>query len=151
MSVLERNLNVIRNVVTDSEPFQDINFFLHEAEMSANTRFPALSFDVGDRVRQDYSPDCTNYTGELEIRLHTKTDNKEQLQYELYDYEEDLVKVIDFARINNSFDDYNFDLRQTKSSGIGALVYVNKDPKGLELKSLFSNILRVYFEIDYRL
>ena len=149
MSTMEMILTNIREVVKQHPTFKNIEFYFDDAEMNPNTPLPAVSFKVGEEERTDNSPYCLNYVREIEIRLHTITLDLRLLQSELYDFEEDLKILMEDARLNGSFE--SFDIKQTKASGIGALVYQKNKGAGFEKENLFSNIIRVYFELTYQI
>lgn len=152
MSVMEDILINIRDTIKKNEfldTFRDIEVYYDDAEMNPNTPLPAISFKVGECERVGGSIDCMEYTREIEIRLHTITLNPRQLQSELYDFEEALLKIIELHKEKVGFE--WGDIRQTKISGIGALVYQKNKGAGYEKENLFSNIIRVYFDIDYQI
>ena len=149
MSVMEDILTNIREVINLHPSFKKTVVYFDDAEMNPNTPLPAISFKIGEEERTDNSPYCLNYIRHIEIRLHTITLDLRQLQSELYGFEEDLKVLMERARVDGIFD--SFDIRQTKATGIGALVYQKNKGAGFEKENLFSNIIRVYFDLSYQI
>ena len=140
----------IRDCLNNSEEFKGVEVYFDDSEMNPNIKLPAISFKVNKKKVIDGDAFCTTYSREVEIRLHTKTLDKRQLQEELYDYEEDLVTVLNRAKLNNTICN-NYELVETKSSGIGALMWNARQEGGQFNKIFFSNIIRVYFNIIYKI
>lgn len=147
MSKFEEILVTLRDCIQKSEEFNNIDVYYDDSQMNSNCKLPAISFKVGTKTRTRQSVDCREYERQIEIRLHTIELDKVKLQSQLYDFEEQLIILIDDAKMSHEFN--SFDIYETKSSGIGALVY-NARSEGKEYdKTFFSNILRVYFNVVY--
>lgn len=148
MSRLEEILVTIRDVIQTSEEFYDIPVYYDDSEMSPNVSLPAISFKIGTKMVLEPNPVCTEYQRDIEIRLHTKTVDKRKLQSELYDYEEQMVSVINNARLSNKLD---FEIVEVESKGIGALMFNARKEAGQYNETFFSNLLRMKFNIRYNL
>lgn len=148
MSRLEEMLVTIRDVLQESEEFNGIDVYYDDSEMSPNVSLPAISFKVGTKMVLEPNPVCTEYSRDIEIRLHTKTLDKRKLQSELYDYEEQIVTVINNARVTNKFD---FEILEVESKGIGALMFNARKEANQFNETFFSNLLRMKFKIRYNL
>jgi hypothetical protein len=86
----------------------------------------------------------------MEIRLHTETIDKRLLQSESYDYEEQLIKVLFDAQITGVKGDF-YEILETGSRGIGALMFNSRKEANQFNMIFFSNILRVSFDIRYKI
>ena len=149
ISVFERILVQLRDLIQDSEEFKNIPIYFDESELSPNDSLPCISFKVGQKeVLGDTSNYCGEYSRRLEIRLHTETLDKRQLQSELYSYEEQLVNLINTARMNGSIADF-YDIEETGASSIGALMFNARKEANQFNMVFFSNLLRIRFVIRY--
>ena len=106
ISVFEKILVNIRDVIQESEEFKDIDVYFDDSEMNPNISLPAISFKVGQKEVLNSSASCTEYSRRLEIRLHTETIDKKKLQSELYSYEEQLITVLNNARMEGRLSDF---------------------------------------------
>lgn len=150
ISVFEQILVTLRDIIQDSEEFKDIDVYFDDSEMNPNDFLPCVSFKVGQKEVLKSSALCTEYSRRLEIRLHTDTLDKRKLQSELYSYEEQLVSVIHQAKLQGKIPDY-FDITETGSSQIYALMYNAKKEANQFNMSFFSNLLKVRFVIRYEI
>ena len=146
MSVFEDILVDIRDCIQDSEEFKDIDVYFDDSEMTPNISLPAISFKVNRSEVVEYCTDEIEVVRHIEIRLHTETLDKRLLQSELYDYEEQLSKLITSAKMNGTIANF-YEIMQTGSRGIGALMFNARK----EANQFFSNILRVSFDVRYRI
>lgn len=149
MSVFEDILVDIRDIIHDSEEFKDIDVYFDDSEMNPNVSLPAVSFKVGKKEVVERCVDGTEYVRHMEIRLHTETIDKRLLQSELYDYEEQLARIITDAKLTGRIDGY--EIMETGSRSIGALMFNSRKEANQFNMIFFSNILRVSFDIRYRI
>ena len=117
--------------------------------MNPNISLPAVSFKIGRKEVVERCVDGTEYVRHMEIRLHTETIDKRLLQSELYDYEEQLARIIVNAKLTGLIDGY--DIMETGSRGIGALMFNSRKEANQFNMIFFSNILRVSFDIRYKI
>lgn len=150
MSVFEDILVDIRNIIQESDEFKDIDVYFDDSEMSPNVSLPAVSFKVGKKEVLNSGVSCTEYSRAIEIRLHTETLDKRLLQSELYDYEEQLVSIINTAKMTGSIADF-YEIIETGSTGIGALMFNARKEANQFNMIFFSNILRVKFNVRYKI
>lgn len=150
ISVFERILVTLRDIIQDSDEFKDIDVYFDDSEMNPNDFLPCISFKVGQKEVLSSSALCTEYSRRLEIRLHTETLDKRKLQSELYSYEEQLVSVIQQAKLQGKIPDY-FDIVETGSSQIYALMFNAKKEANQFNMIFFSNLLKVRFVIRYEI
>ena len=150
ISVFERILVTLRAIIQDSEEFKGIDVYFDDSEMSPNDSLPCISFKIGQKEVLSSSALCTEYSRRLEIRLHTETLDKRKLQSELYSYEEQLVSVIQQAKLQGKIPDY-FDIVETGSSQIYALMFNAKKEANQFNMIFFSNLLKVRFVIRYEI
>lgn len=146
-SRFEDILTNIRNVLMESEEFKGVPVYYDDSEMNPNISLPAISFKVGEKAVIFSNANCVDYKREVEIRLHTKTLDKRKLQSELYKYEEELVTVINNAANRNEFD--GFEITETKSMPICALMFNARKEASRVSDTFFSNLLSVLFVISY--
>ncbi len=149
MSVFEDILVDIRDIIHDSEEFKDIDVYFDDSEMNPNVSLPAVSFKVGKKEVVERCVDGTEYVRHMEIRLHTETIDKRLLQSELYDYEEQLARIITDAKLTGRIDGY--EIMETGSRSIGALMFNSRKEANQFNMIFFSNILRVSFDIRYKI
>ena len=149
MSVFEDILVDLRDIIQDSEEFKDIDVYFDDSEMNPNVSLPAVSFKVGKKEVVERCVDGTEYVRHMEIRLHTETIDKRLLQSELYDYEEQLAQLIINAKLTGAIDGY--DIMETGSRSIGALMFNSRKEANQFNMIFFSNILRVSFDIRYKI
>jgi hypothetical protein len=140
----------LRDVIQSSEEFKNISVYYDDAEMNPNVPLPAVSFKVGKKEVLNSKADCTEYQRKLTINLHTKTLDKRELQMELYEYEEQLVSVLNNARMNGIIPDF-YDIVETGSSSIGALMFNARKEANQFNMIFFSNVLKVNFLIRYEI
>lgn len=150
MSVWEEILIDLRNIIQDSETFHDVDVYYDEAEMNPNISFPAISFRVGLKTTISSKPECSRYKRDLEIRLHTKTLDKRELQSELYDYEESLIHTINQAKLSYKIGDF-YEIKDTGSGRLSVLMFNARKEAGQMNETLFSNLLKVNFEVEYEI
>ena len=150
MSVFENILINLRDIIQDSEEFKDIDVYFDDSEMSPNVSLPAISYKIGKKQVVERCVDGNEYVRHMEIRLHTETIDKRLLQSELYNYEEQLIKVLFNARMTGAMDDY-YDIMETGSRSIGALMFNARKEANQFNMIFFSNILRVSFDIRYKI
>ena len=125
ISTFEKILVELRDVIQESEEFKGLEVYFNDSEMNPNVPLPCVSFKVGQKEVLDSSALCTEYSRRIEIRLHTETLDERKLQSELYSYEEQLVSVIQDAKLNGRKEANQFNM------------------------IFFSNLLRVRFVIRY--
>lgn len=150
MSVFEGILVDLRNIIQDSDEFKDIDVYFDDSEMNPNVSLPAVSFKVGKKEVLNSNANCTEYTRHIEIRLHTETIDKRLLQSELYDYEEQLVSVLNNAKMTGAIGDY-YEIVETGSTSIGALMFNSRKEANQFNMIFFSNILRIKFDVRYEI
>ena len=150
ISVFERILIELRDIIQESDEFKDIDVYFDESEMNPNDSLPCISFKVGQKEVLESSALCTEYSRRLEIRLHTETTDKRKLQSELYSYEEQLVSLIHQAQLENRISDF-YEIRETGSSSINALMFNSRKEANQFNMIFFSNLLRVRFVIRYKI
>lgn len=150
ISVFERILIELRDVIQESEEFKDIDVYFDDSEMNPNDSLPCVSFKVGQKEVLNSSPMCSEYSRRLEIRLHTETLDKRALQSELYSYEEQLISIIHQAQLDNKLSDF-YEIEETGASSINALMFNAKKEANQFNMIFFSNLLRVRFVIRYKI
>ena len=150
MSVFEEILVNLRDVIQNSNEFKDIDVYYDDSEMNPNVSLPAVSFKVGKKTVLNSNASCTEYSRVLEIRLHTETIDKRLLQSELYDYEEQMVNVLNNAKLTGAIGDF-YEIVETGSSSIGALMFNSRKEANQFNMIFFSNILRMKFDVRYKI
>ena len=150
ISVFETILVELRDLIQESEEFKDIDVYFDDSEMSPNVPLPCISFKVGQKEVLNSSAMCTEYSRRLEIRLHTETLDKRKLQSELYSYEEQLVSLINRAKMQNSLSDF-YEIEETGASSINALMFNSRKEANQFNMIFFSNLLRVRFVIRFKI
>ena len=150
MSVFEEILIDLRNIIQDSDEFKDIDVYFDDSEMNPNVSLPAISFKVGKKQVLNSNASCTEYNRRVEIRLHTETIDKRLLQSELYDYEEQLVNVLNNAKLSGTIGDF-YEIVETESTSIGALMFNSRKEANQFNMIFFSNILRIKFDVRYKI
>lgn len=139
----------LRDIIQDSEEFKDIDVYFDDSEMNPNVSLPAVSFKIGKKEVVERCVDGNEYVRHMEIRLHTETIDKRLLQSELYDYEEQLARIIINAKLTGLID--GWDIMETGSRSIGALMFNSRKEANQFNMIFFSNILRVSFDIRYKI
>lgn len=150
MSVFEEILVNLRDVIQGSDEFKDIDVYFDDSEMNPNVSLPAISFKVGKKEVLSTGVNCTEYNRRVEIRLHTETIDKRLLQSELYDFEEQLIHIINTAKVNGSLSDF-YEIVETGSNSIGALMFNSRKEANQFNMIFFSNILRIKFDVRYEI
>ena len=150
VSKLEKVLVDIKRVIRESDTFHDAEVFFDESEMNPNVSLPAISFRVGNKTTITSQPMCSRYKRDLEIRLHTKTLDKRELQSELYEYEEELIHTINDAKLSGTIGDF-YEITDTGSGKISALMFNARKEAGQMNETFFSNLLKVNFEVEYEI
>jgi len=150
ISRFEKILVTLRDIIQDSKEFKDIPVYFDDSQMNPNISLPAISFKIGQKEVLSSSALCTEYSRRLEIRLHTETLDKNKLLSELWSYEEQLVSVINQAKMQGLIPDY-FDIVETGSSQIYALMFNAKKEANQFNMIFFSNLLKVRFVIRYEI
>lgn len=148
ISVFERILVELRDVIQNSDEFKNIDVYFDDSEMNPNVPLPAISFKVGQKEVLESSELCLEYSRRLEIRLHTETLDKRKLQSELYSYEEQLVSLINQAKIDGRIAN-DYEIRETGASSINALMFNARKEANQFNMIFFSNLLRVRFVVRY--
>ena len=148
ISTFEKILVNIRDVIQESEEFKDIDVYFDDSEMNPNVSLPAISFKVGQKEVLNSSASCTEYSRRLEIRLHTETIDKKKLQSELYSYEEQLITVLNNARMEGRLSDF-YDIHETGASSINALMFNARKEANTFNMIIFSNLIRIRFVVRY--
>lgn len=150
MSVFENILIDLRDCIQNSDEFKDIDVYFDDSEMNPNVSLPAISFKVKKREVVEYCVDEIEVIRHIEIRLHTETIDKRLLQSELYDYEEQLSRLITSSKFDGSIANF-YEITETGSQGIGALMFNSRKEANQFNMIFFSNILRVSFDVRYRI
>ena len=150
MSVWENILVSIRDIIQNSDEFKNIGVYYDDSEMDPNTVLPAISYKTGKKEVLSSKADCTEYQRKLTINLHTMTLDKRELQMELYEYEEQLVSIINQARMRGDIPEF-YEITETGSSSIGALMFNARKEANQFNMIFFSNILKVNFLIRYEI
>jgi len=150
MSVFEDILVDLRDCIQESDEFKDIDVYYDDSEMNPNVSLPAVSFKVGKKEVVEYCVDSVEVVRHIEIRLHTETLDKRLLQSELYDYEEQLSRLITSSKANGTIANF-YEIYETGSRGIGALMFNSRKEANQFNMIFFSNILRVSFDIRYKI
>lgn len=150
MSVFEEILVDLRDCIQESDEFKDIDVYYDDSEMTPNISLPAVSFKIGKREVVEYCVDEIEVIRHIEIRLHTETLDKRLLQSELYDYEEQLSRLISTSKATGRIGSF-YEIYETGSRGIGALMFNARKEANQFNMTFFSNILRVSFDIRYRI
>ena len=148
ISTFEKILIEIRDVIQESEEFKGIEVYFDDSEMNPNISLPAISFKISGKEVLNESVTCREYSRRMEIRLHTETLDKRDLQSELYKFEEDLIHVLNNAMINGNLGTF-YEIRETGASGINALMFNAKKEANQFNMTFFSNLLRIRFVIRY--
>jgi len=150
ISEFEKILIELRDVIQESEEFKDIEVYFDEAELNPNVSFPCISFKVGQKEVLSSSALCSEYSRRLEIRLHTKTIDKRELQSELYSYEQDITKLINSAKLQGKLgNQVNYEITETGASSINALMFNARKEANQFNMIFFSNLIRVRFVVRY--
>ena len=150
ISTFEKILVELRDIIQESEEFKGLEVYFDDSEMNPNVPLPCISFKVGVKEVLSSSALCTEYSRRLEIRLHTETLDKRKLQSELYSYEEQLVSVINRAKLNNSLSDF-YEIEETGASSINALMFNSRKEANQFNMIFFSNLLRVRFVVRFKI
>ena len=150
MSVFEDILVDLRNCIQNSDEFKDIDVYFDDSEMTPNISLPAVSFKINRREVVEYCVDQVEVVRHIEIRLHTETLDKRLLQSELYDYEEQLSRLISTAKMDGRIANF-YEINEVGSRGIGALMFNSRKEANQFNMIFFSNILRVSFDVRYRI
>ena len=150
MSVFEQILVNLRDIIQQSEEFKDVDVYYDDSEMSSNISLPAICFKVGKKEVVEYCSDGNEYIRHMEIRLLTKTLDTRELQSELYDYEEHLAKILYNAEITG-LKDSNYEIMEVGSKPISALLHHARKEDNQYMGTFFSNLLRVSFDIRYKI
>ena len=150
MSVFEDILIDLRDCIQNSDEFKDIDVYFDDSEMNPNISLPAVSFKVNRREVVEYCVDQVEVVRHIEIRLHTETIDKRLLQSELYDYEEQLSRLISRSKTNGTIANF-YEINEVGSRGIGALMFNSRKEANQFNMIFFSNILRVSFDVRYRI
>ena len=140
MSVFEDILIDLRNCIQNSDEFKDIDVYFDDSEMNPNISLPAVSFKVNRREVVEYCVDQVEVVRHIEIRLHTETIDKRLLQSELYDYEEQLSRLISRSKTNGTIANF-YEINEVGSRGIGALMFNSRKEANQFNMIFFSNIL----------
>lgn len=140
----------LRDIIQSSDEFKNIPVFYDDSEMNPNVPLPAISFKVGKKQVLSSQAGCTEYSRKLTINLHTKTLDKRELQEELYEYEEQLVSLLNTANMIGDIPEF-YDIVETGSSSIGALMFNARKEANQFNMIFFSNILKINFEIRYKI
>ena len=140
----------IRDIIQNSDEFKNIGIYYDDSEMDPNTVLPAISYKTGKKEVLSSKADCTEYQRKLTINLHAMTLDKRELQMELYEYEEQLVSIINNARIKGEIPDF-YEIVETGSSSIGALMFNARKEANQFNMIFFSNVLKVNFLIRYEI
>lgn len=149
ISTFEKILVELRDLIQDSEEFKNIPVYFDDSEMNPNVPLPAISFKVGTKeVLNDSSVYCQEYSRRIEIRLHTETIDKRKLQSELYSYEEQIVSLINTAKINGDIANF-YEIEETGASSINALMFNSRKEANQFNMIFFSNLLRIRFVVRY--
>ena len=150
ISTFERILVDLRDIIQESDEFKNIDVYFDESELSPNVALPCVSFKVNQKEVINSSATCTTYSRRLEIRLHTETTDKRKLQSELYKYEEQLTRIINNAKLTGRIPNY-YDIFETGSSTINALMFNSRKEANQFNMIFFSNLLKVRFVIRYEI
>ena len=150
ISVFEKILVELRDIIQESEEFKDIDVYFDDSEMNPNVPLPCISFKVGQKEVLNSSALCTEYSRRLEIRLHTETIDKRALQSELYSYEEQLTALLNQAKLDGRISD-SYEIRETGASSINAMMFNARKEANQFNMIFFSNLLRVRFVIRYKI
>ena len=124
--------------------------YFDDSEMNPNISLPAISFKVGKKQVLNSNASCTEYSRAVEIRLHTETIDKRLLQSELYDYEEQLISVLNTAKMTGSIADF-YEIVETGSTSINALMFNSRKEANQFNMIFFSNLIRVKFDVRYKI
>ena len=150
ISTFEKILVTLRDIIQESEEFKNIDVYFDDSEMSPNVSLPCVSFKVGQKEVLKSSARCTEYSRRLEIRLHTETLDKRKVQSELYSFEEQLITVIQNAKLEGRIPDY-FDIVETGSSQLYVLMFNSRKEANQFNMIFFSNLMKVRFVIRYEI
>ena len=148
MSVFEDILVNLRDIIQESDEFKDIDVYYDDSEMNPNVSLPCVSFKVGKKTVLNSNANCSEYIRRVEIRLHTETIDKRLLQSELYDFEEQLISVLNRAKLNGSISNF-YEIIEVGSNSIGALMFNSRKEANQFNMIFFSNILRIKFDVRY--
>ena len=139
----------IKEVLNSSDEFKDVPIYFHERQVNSNTSLPCIILYTGNKTVVNGSPFCTEYSRDLEIRLCTKTLDKVLLFEELLKYEEDLIRVLNYAKLTNQIE--GFEIDEDGTGKVGALMFNAPKEGNRTDMSFFSNVLRVFFKVKYSL
>ena len=148
MSVFEDILIDLRDCIQESDEFKDIDVYFDDSEMNPNISLPAVSFKVGKKETVEYCVDAIEVVRHIEIRLHTETLDKRLLQSELYDYEEQLSRLITTSKMNGTIANF-YEINEVGSRGIGALMFNARKEANQFNMIFFSNLIRIRFVVRY--
>lgn len=150
ISTFEKILVTLRDIIKESDEFKNMEVYFDESELNPNISLPCVSFKVGQKEVLNSSAMCSEYSRRLEIRLHTETLDKRKLQSELYSFEEQIVTIINNAKLDGRIPDF-FDIEETGSSQIYALMFNARKEANQFNMIFFSNLLRVRFVVRYKI
>ena len=138
----------LRDIIQDSEEFKNIGVYYDDSELNPNVPLPAVSFKVGKKEVLSSNSQCTEYSRKLTIYLHTKTLDKRELQEELYDYEEQLINIINQAKMKGDIPSF-FEIIETGATKIQALMFNARKEANQFNMIFFSNMLGINFSVRY--
>lgn len=150
MSVWVDILISLRDIIQSSEEFKNIGVYFDDSEMNPNVPLPAVSFKVGKKEVLNSNAGCSEYSRKLQIILHTKTLDKRDLQEELYEYEEQLISILNSAQMSGVIPDF-YEIYETGASSIRALTFNSRKEANQFNMIFFSNILKVNFQVRYKI
>jgi hypothetical protein len=145
MSVLQEILEDLAEYITSSPEYNSLKVYYDDSMMDPNISLPAISFQVGET--EESKSGCGEYIKELDIRLHTRTLDKSALIRELWDFEEQIIKIMKKGNMDGTLSPRNeLELTYKKTLPLRALVY---NPPGTDKEVFFSNLLSVSFQFRY--
>ena len=138
----------IREIIQNSDYFEDADVYFDESQMNPNVKLPAICFRTGRKEVVNNSINCREYNRGLEIRLCTKELDKPQLLSDLFDFEEQLIKTINNAAIAGDCLS-SYEISETGANRISALMWNARNEGGQYDYTFFCNMLVIKFNIRY--
>lgn len=159
MSVKREILEALANYLEHHEGFKDfhgLQYYYDITTINANMDLPLICFNVGynddnsEQTGTNINLFCPrSYFNELEIRLHTKTQETDILMDEAWDFEEALMKCLNQPIIWEEIHPKLHNVKYTGTKPLTTMYYqaFRDDYEG----EFVCNVCRVGYEIEYEL
>ena len=140
----------LRDIIQSSDYFEDADVYFDESQMNPNNTLPAICFRTGKKELANNSVTCREYIRGLEIRLCTEELDKPQLLDDLFEFEEQLIHVINNAVLTGRCLN-TYEIIETGANRISALMWNARNEGGQYDYTFFCNMLIIKFNIRYTL